>query len=360
MSMLDADAHDMRILVVDDNAANLSFVQQMLAAEGYTDVATSLFSLAAVTACELRCPDLLILDLRMPVMDGFGVLVRLEPLLREPVALPVLVVTADANPDTRRQALALGARDFVTKPLDRTEVSLRVRNLLQTRRLQLKLQAQNSDLAQRVAERTANLDIARRETLQRLAVVAEYRDHGTHEHARRIGRNAELLALALGVPADEARLIADAAPLHDIGKIGIPDRILLKPSGLSDEEWAVMQSHTTIGARMLAGGTCPIIHAAEPIARWHHERLDGTGYPDGRVGDEIPLAARIVAVVDVYDALTHDRPYKSAWSPTDALLEICASEGQFDLAAVEALALLDPARLLAPIRDRPLEAPILA
>lgn len=331
------DIRSLRILVVDDNAANISVAVQMLEEGGYPAVASTVDAEQAVAWCEDECPDLLVLDLHMPLLDGFEVLRRLERLVSGPAALPVLVVTADATVETRLRALTLGARDFVTKPLDQTDFLLRTKNLLQTRRLQLLLEAQNEALAVQVADRTASLEDSRRETLERLALVSEYRDSGTHEHAGRIGRIAESLARELGVPDGEATLLGRAAPLHDIGKIGVPDSILRKPGPLDDEEWAVMRAHTLIGAEILSGGSCPIIKAAQEIALCHHERVDGTGYPRGLAGDAIPLAARIVTVADAFDALTSDRPYRRACSPAEAIAEIQHSQGQFDTDAVGAL-----------------------
>ncbi len=305
------DTQAMRVVILDDNHANLSFAEQLFEVAGYTNV----FATAdpgVIDSFEQDCPDLLVLDLHMPKVDGFEVLARVHGVIAEPESLPVLVATADTTRETRERALTLGARDFVTKPLDVTEVLLRARNLLHTRKLQLALQRQNTDLAEAVRKRTGELEQSRLETLQRLALVAEFRDYGTWEHAARIGRVAELLATTIGLPPEEAALIGMAAPLHDLGKIAIADSILLKPGKLTEEEWQKMRRHTTIGARMLSGGSCPVLRAATEIALYHHERFDGRGYPHGRVGEDIPLAARIVAVADVFDALTHERPYKSA------------------------------------------------
>lgn len=350
------DTESMRILVVDDNAANVSVDVQMLTEAGYSSVSSTLDPEQAVTRCVRECPDLLVLDLHMPRLDGFGVMKRLDSLLREPMALPVLVMTADVTVETRLRALTLGARDFVTKPLDQTEFLLRVHNLLQTRHLQLELQARNGQLATQVDKRTASLQRARLETLERLGRVSEYRDYGTYEHAGRIGRIAEQLALELGLPPEEAELIGRAAPLHDIGKIGIPDRILLKSAALTDKEWVIMKRHTTIGAEILSGGTCPILGTAEEIARCHHERLDGKGYPHALAGEEIPYAARIVAVVDVFDALTHDRPYKRAWPAHSALHEIRGDAGHFDPGVVAALDRLRLMEVDVAVRREPLAA----
>ena len=267
---------------------------------------------------------------------------------RNPV--PVIVLTADIAPDARRRALALGARDFVGKPFDLAEVQHRVANVLETRRVQLELQRQNDVLAERVRERTVDLEQARVEVLDRLALAAEYRDDDTQEHARRIGRTSRRIADRLGLGSGERELIARAAPLHDVGKIGVPDSILLKPARLTVEEFEVMKGHTRIGAELLADGRSPVLQLAREIALSHHERWDGAGYPNGLAGEEIPLAGRIVAVADVFDALTHARPYKEAWPIDQAVLEIAGESGrQFDAAVVEAFQALDHEALLTPI-----------
>jgi putative two-component system response regulator len=198
-------------------------------------------------------------------------------------------------------------------------------------------------VARAVAERTPR---GMRPTKRSIA-AAEYRDDETQQHARRIGRAAGALAHQLGLPAKAAREIRRAAPLHDIGKIGIPDQILLKPGKLTDEEFDVIRTHTTIGAQLLSGSQAPLLQRAEEIALTHHERWDGSGYPNGLAGDRIPIAGRIVSVVDVFDALTHDRPYKDAWPIGEAVEEILRQAGrQFDPAVVEAFQRLDHAALL--------------
>jgi putative two-component system response regulator len=300
---------------------------------------------------ELR-PDLVLLDLHMPGMDGFELMETLEPLSGDESAVPFLVLTADATDETKRRALTIGARDFLTKPLDRIELLLRVRNLLQVKALQDRLREQNSELEHKVAERTRDLDQARMEVLQRLALAAEYRDDDTQEHAWRIGRSCALMALTLGLPDDEVELIERAAPLHDIGKIGISDVILLKRGTLTDEEFEVVKTHARIGAEILAGSGSPLLQLAERIALAHHERWDGRGYPCGLAREEIPLAARIVAVADVFDALTHERPYKRAWPVARAVEEILSQAGrQFDPGVVEAFAALDHPTLVTRVKD---------
>ena len=210
-----------------------------------------------------------------------------------------------------------------------------------------KLQEQNHDLEDRVRARTSDLEAARVEILTRLARAAEYRDDATHQHTERVARTTRLLARTLKLSPDQADLLALAAPLHDIGKIGIPDAVLLKPGKLTDDEYAVMKTHAQVGANMLAGSGSPVLQAAAQIAQHHHERWDGTGYPNRLRGRRIPLGARIVAVADTLDALTHERPYKPAWSLDDALHEIFSqSARQFDPRVIDALHRLDHGELL--------------
>ena len=228
------------------------------------------------------------------------------------------MLTADIAADTKRTALSLGARDFLTKPIDVHEVLLRVRNLLQTRYLRLELERTNDLLSERVAQRTAELEDAKLEMLDRLALAAEYRDDATGQHADRIGRTSELLARELGLDAAEARLIGSAARLHDIGKIGVADELLLKPGKYTEDNFKAMQLHSTIGARILSGSSNELLMMAEQVALTHHERWDGRGYPDGLAGEDIPLPGRIVSVADVFDALAHRRPYKEPWPVEEA------------------------------------------
>ncbi len=325
-----------RILVVDDEPANVILLRKMLEKAGYRDVATELDGRAALRAFVENDYDLVLLDLHMPELDGFGVMTAMDDIVSPDEYLPVLVLTADITRQTKTRALSHGAKDFLTKPFDRDEVLLRVANLVQTRALHVELKKSNVTLAQRVRERTQELEDAQLETMERLAIAAEYRDDDTGEHAVRVGEMAALIALLLGRNDDEVAQIRRAAPLHDVGKIGISDAILLKPGRLTSEEFEVMKEHAAIGAKILSGSHSACLQMAEVIAYTHHERWDGAGY-HGMAGDDIPLHGRIVAVADVYDALTSERPYKRAWSAGDALAEIEAQSGrQFDPAVVTA------------------------
>jgi putative two-component system response regulator len=347
MNRNEGGLRQLRILAVDDEESDLLLLRGSLERDGYThvDITTDASRVPALFL-ELR-PDLVLLDLHMPEMDGFELMDRLAPLTGRGNDVPFLVLTADTTDETKRRALSVGARDFLTKPLDRIELLLRVRNLLHVKQLQDRLREHNAELEGTVAERTRDLDQARIEMLERLALAAEYRDDDTQEHAWRIGRICALVAAGLGLPGREVELIARAAPLHDIGKIGIPDVILLKPSRLTDEEFEVIRTHTSIGGEILAGSQSPLLRLAERIALTHHERWDGRGYPHGLHGDTIPMAGRIVAVADVFDALTHERPYKQAWPVDDAVAEILSQAGrQFEPGVVDAFATLDHPTLL--------------
>jgi putative two-component system response regulator len=342
-----------RILIVDDEETNVLLLERMLGLAGYTNVTSTCDSAQVASLCVEDSPDLLLLDLHMPEPDGFEVMRRLKPLI-DVRWFPILVLTADITVEAKREALASGAKDFVTKPFDREEVLLRIRNLLETRLLQLELEKQNLMLEQRVYERTEDLNEARIEALERLAVAAEYRDDATGEHTRRVGRTSALLAELLGLPQEQCELIRLAAPLHDVGKIGIPDSVLLKEGQLTPEEYELMTSHVNIGRFILSGSRSPLLQMAEEIAFTHHEWWDGSGYLSGLRGEEIPIAGRIVAIADVFDALTHERPYKHAWPVDEALAEIASLRGrQFDPLAVDAFETMDHRALLGPVVARP-------
>jgi putative two-component system response regulator len=343
---------ELGILVVDDEDVNLLLLRRTLENAGYTRVQTTTDPTRVPGLFVEIEPALVVLDLHMPGMDGFELMDRLAPLAGGRSGVPFLVLTADITETTKRQALESGARDFLTKPFSPLELLLRVRNLLEVQRLQGWLRDQNASLEQQVAERTRELEQARLEILSRLALAAEYRDDATQQHAWRIGRTSARLANAIGLADWRVELIRRAAPLHDIGKIGIPDAILLKPSKLTDTEFAAMQRHTTIGAEILSGSESSLLRLAERIALSHHERWDGNGYPQRLCGEDIALAGRIVAIADVFDALTHERPYKRAWPADHAVAEVVAQRGrQFDPALVDAFAGLDHSALLSPVID---------
>jgi cyclic di-GMP phosphodiesterase len=336
-----------RILLVDDEELNLVILRRVLESEGFSTIlATTHSSQAAALYLEFQ-PDLICLDLHMPELDGFGVLQQLGPLIPRGTYLPILMLTGDASSKSLHRALSLGARDFVTKPFTPLEVLLRIRNLLEPRFMHRELMQTNLRLEARVRERTLALDLVRLEVLERLARAAEFRDDATGHHTRRVGRIAALLAEATGAANTEVDLITRAAPLHDLGKIGIPDHILLKPGRLTPEEFEVMKGHSQIGAAILSGGESPLVTMSEAIARSHHERWDGTGYPEGLLADAIPFPARLVAIADVFDALTHDRPYRPAVPLKDVITDIGQQAGRhFDPEVAEAFLSLPHAELV--------------
>jgi putative two-component system response regulator len=334
LDLLRSAAH---VLVIDDEEANRQLVASMLRHAGYRSITTLADARLLEDQVAAIPPDLVILDLHMPHRDGFDVIGALQRQITED-HLPVLVVSGDLSSEARYRALALGARDFLTKPFDLTEMTLRVRNQLETRLLYQDVRKQNRALREAIHGRTQELECTRLEMLERLATAAEYRDDSTSQHTERVGTMSARLAEALGLPADQVQLIRRASPLHDVGKIGIPDALLLKPTRLTNEELAVMRNHTVIGAHILGGSHAPLLQLAEIIALSHHEHWDGTGYPHGLRSDTIPQVGRIVAVADAFDALTNDRPYRKARSVSHSIEEIVRHRGtQFDAQVVDVL-----------------------
>jgi len=325
-----------RILVVDDTEANLLLLEEILEDIGYSEVVTLSDPHRAVATCQAYDPDLLLLDLHMPGMSGLDVIAAVRE-RRSETYLPILMLTADISSEAKVRALSTGANDFLTKPFDRTEVELRIRNLLQIRHLHMTLQNQNAILEHKVTKRTEQLNAIKIELLERLAMAAEFRDDQTGQHTQRVGRTCALIASAISLPPQEIEYIRRAAPLHDVGKIGIPDAILLKAGPLSPAERNLMKRHTSIGARLLSDSNSETLRLAEQIAATHHERWDGTGYGSKLAGEDIPICGRIIAVADVFDALTHERPYKEAWPVDQAVQEIREQRGrQFDPQVVDA------------------------
>jgi putative two-component system response regulator len=328
---------DAPILIVDDQPDIVQLLATILTIDGYRAVHTTTDPTRAVSLVATLRPHVVLLDLSMPGMDGYAVMAHLRANQPPNQFLPILVLTADNSIVTRRRALASGATDFLTKPFDHIEVRLRVGNLLRTQALHLALLGQAETLEQQVRERTAELEQARLETLTSLALAAEYRDDATGQHTRRVADLSARIAQALGLPGDAITRLKHAAPLHDVGKIGIPDGILLKPARLTTDEREEMKRHTLIGAELLSVGRSGTLRLARQIALTHHERWDGYGYPGGLSGSEIPIEGRIVALADTWDALIHERPYKPAWPREDALAEIVQLRGsQFDPVVVDA------------------------
>ena len=320
-----------KLLIVDDEPRNVLLLQDMLGQAGFRFVQITTDPRETLTLYRAFRPDLILLDLMMPQMDGIAVMEQLRAEEPGSRTVPILILTADISPPARRNALTKGANDFLNKPFDAVELLLRIGNLLETRFLYLDLKRQNQTLEDRVQVRTAALQTAQMETLERLAKAGEFRDDATGRHAHRVSTLTAMLAERLGFPPERVHWIYLAARLHDVGKIGISDLILLKPGKLTESEFDLMKTHTTIGTRLLEGGQSELIQLAQQIAQSHHERWDGTGYPEGLSGEDIPIPARLLAVADVFDALTHDRPYKKAWPVAEAVAEIAQQSGrQFD------------------------------
>lgn len=338
-----------RILIIDDTPDNVSLLGSIFRGAGYSHIqGQSQPELALDSVREFR-PDLIVLDLMMTGVSGFDVLRALPTVIAPGSFLPVLVITSHTDEVAREAALSLGATDFLSRPHQPFDVILRARNLLQTRALHLELRERNRVLERQVEERTRGLELiqdelkaARLDVIERLALAGEHHDDDTGAHTRRVARMCRRIAQNLELPSEQIELIFRAAPLHDVGKIGVSDAILLKPGKLTFEEFDTMKRHCEIGAHLLSNGRSDFLQTARSIALSHHERFNGAGYPHGLSGSDIPLEGRIVAVADVYDALTNDRPYKHAWPIEDAREELQIQAGkQFDPEIVEVFLGLD-------------------
>jgi len=334
---------DAQILIVDDNATNVELLLMMLENHGFNNLVSTTDSREVTEIFAKKNIDLILLDIRMPHMDGFQVMEALAPLAAGSY-LPILVMTAQNDEETRLRALQGGAKDFLTKPFDNTEAISRITNMLEVRVLYNERIRQADILEQKVQERTAELQntndqllATRRAIVECLGRASEYRDNETGVHVIRMSLACGVLARAIGLPEKEAELVQNASPMHDVGKLGIPDEILLKPGRHTPEETVIMQTHAEIGAHIMSSHSSDITDMARDIAITHHENWDGSGYPKGIEGEDIPLAGRIAAICDVYDALTSKRPYKNAWSQEDALNFIHEQSGKkFDPTLVDA------------------------
>jgi putative two-component system response regulator len=336
---VDSPAHtDAEILIIDDEPSVVRFLSRAFRSAGYSTIKGFNDPLAASSYLDSADPDLITLDMCMPGLDGYGLLESLAKQRSPDTFLPVLAISALDDFEAREKAVRAGAKDFLVKPVQVDELLLRVFSLLDTRFLERRLRESKRVLEGLVRERGFELGLAQLETMERLARVAELRDDATGKHTTRVARLSGLLAQELGLEPAEVSLIVRAAPLHDVGKVAIEDHVLLKSGRLSPEERDIMRTHALVGAGILSGGRSELMKMAELVAAAHHERWDGQGYPQGLAGEEIPLAARIVAVADAFDALTHVRPYKDAWSVKQAMAEMELESGtQFDPRVIGAL-----------------------
>nr|WP_286206757.1 HD domain-containing phosphohydrolase [Thauera linaloolentis] len=314
-------------MIVDDEPANLRLLDKLLSSQGYTRLICVEDPREVLSHYNRQRPDLILLDINMPYLDGYQVMEQLYA-LNDPLLPPIVILTAEHGREHLIKALTAGARDYLNKPFDRSELLMRVRNLLDARRAYRSTHEQKAILEEMVRLRTEEVVATRLQIVQRLGRAAEYRDNETGQHILRMSHAAALLAGRLGWNDDEVELMLHASPMHDIGKIGIPDAVLLKPGKLDDTEWKIMKLHPVIGAELLAGDDSSLLRMAREIALGHHEKWDGSGYPDGLAGENIPQSARIAAVADVFDALTSARPYKKAWGIEQAVAYMQEQSGR--------------------------------
>lgn len=330
--MIDFDIHikNASILIVDDNPANISVLSAMLEEMDYRNVCVITDAREVIPQLTRTEFDLVLLDIRMPHLDGIAILQLLANMGQDKHDhyLPVLVLTAQNDEATRKAALAAGAKDFLTKPFQQWEVLLRIHNLLETRMFYKAQRSRAELLEMAVRSRTQEIRDTQIEIIRRLGQAAEFRDNETGAHVMRMSHYAQMLALAAGYTAENAEMLLIASPMHDIGKIATPDYILLKPGKLTPEEFTIIQAHTRVGFQMLDGHPSELMQLAARIALSHHEKWDGSGYPNGLRGTAIPVEGRIVALADVFDALTSERPYKKAWSVERAVEHIRAQAGK--------------------------------
>lgn len=326
----------MRLLVVDDSRSSLALIGSILSDMAAAEIDLCLSPREGLERCAEQQYDLVVVDHVMPEMDGVAFTAALRG-RTEYGLVPIIMVTSDAAKEIRIEAIRAGASDFLNKPFDPTELQARVANLLALRRAQVELADRANWLAREVERATAHLLAREEEVIWRLARAIEYRDGDTGGHVSRVAQISQLIAEGIGLSPHRCRTIYLAAPLHDIGKIGIADMILLKPGRLTPEEMTVMRQHAAIGHRILANSDIPLLRLAAEIALSHHEKFDGSGYPNGLAGNAIPLSGRIVAIADVFDALTSTRPYKRSWTVEEARRFMVEQRGRhFDPALLDA------------------------
>lgn len=326
-----------KVLIVDDESTGRTILAKIIQ-QAEEDVSVDSFDnpLQALSWLDTNHPDLIITDYRMPDINGVELIrqIRQKPACHD---IPIMMITVVSEKSVRYDALEAGATAFLTRPIDQIECRTSCRNLLKLHEQQSIIQDRADWLARQVDVATQQIVAREQETLLRLAKAGEYRDEDTGYHVVRMAKYSREIAETLGLSAKECDEIEYAAPMHDIGKIGIPDDVLLKPGKFEPDEWQVMQKHTLIGHGILSNSQSRYIQTGSIIALNHHERFDGTGYPNGLAGKDIPLVARIVSVADVFDALVSTRPYKQPWPVKDAQDYLKKHAGtQFDPGCVEA------------------------
>jgi len=325
-----------RILVVDDEVPVRQVLREMLQSLGYA-VLEAEDGAQTLDLAFHREADLILLDVGLPDLTGFEV-AKLIRRRFDPAVLPIIMVTGRAGREERLKAVEAGANDFIGKPVDMTELKVRVAAQLRLKEAELLRRRHRAELERAVRERTRELRAtlerlreAQMDTLFRLALAAEYKDDETGKHIQRVGSFCGILATAAGLPGHQVHLLEVAGPMHDVGKIGVPDAILLKPGKLDPGEWEIMKTHTTVGHQLLAGSASEYLEVGATVALSHHERWDGTGYPQGLAKEEIPIEGRICAIADVFDALTSERPYRPPFPVEQAVDMLREGKGsQFD------------------------------
>ena len=325
-----------QVLIIDDTEINLILFAALV--KKLDDCVPRTFANAreALAWTQDNSPDLVIVDYMMPDLDGLE-FIRLMREIPGRDGVQVIMITANDQKQLRYRALDMGANDFLTKPVDKVEFLARTRNMLVVSDARKQLADRAEWLADEVRKATAEIVARERETVFRLCKAAEYRDPETGAHILRMAHYSRLIAVGLGLPVADQELLLEAAPMHDIGKVGIADKILLKPGRLDEDEFEIMKDHAIYGFELLQGSSSRVLQAGAEIAKGHHEKYDGSGYPSGISGSDIPIFSRIVAVADVFDALTSERPYKKAWTLEEAVDFLVAGSGKhFDADCVRA------------------------